>query len=80
MVRVLNHLKSRRGTPKFLFCDNGSEFTGQAMDLWAQQNHVRIDFSSSGIPGWRQLAKSFPLPDGRRPPPLSNSGPVGSRV
>ena len=28
VVRVLNHLKNRRGTRLFLFCDNGSEFTG----------------------------------------------------
>ena len=48
MVRVLNHVKSRRRAPKFLFCDNGSEFTGQAMDLWAYQNQVRIDFSRPG--------------------------------
>ncbi len=29
VVRVLNHLKLERGIPKVLFCDNGSEFTGQ---------------------------------------------------
>jgi hypothetical protein len=33
-VRVLNRLKQERGAPKMLFCDNGSEFTGQMMDLW----------------------------------------------
>jgi putative transposase len=35
VVRVLNRLKLERGVPKVLFCDNGSEFTGQMMDLWA---------------------------------------------
>lgn len=59
VVRVLNHLKSRRGTPKFLFCDNGSEFTGQAMDLWAHQNHVRIDFSRPGKPTDNAFIESF---------------------
>jgi hypothetical protein len=34
-----------RGVPKMLFCDNGSEFSSQIMDLWAYQNGVRIDFS-----------------------------------
>jgi putative transposase len=34
VVRVLNRVKPQRGVPKFLFCDNGSEFTSQAMDLW----------------------------------------------
>jgi putative transposase len=33
VVRVLNRVKQQRGVPKFLFCDNGSEFTSQAMDL-----------------------------------------------
>jgi hypothetical protein len=25
-----------------LFCDNGAEFTGQMMDLWAYKNEVKI--------------------------------------
>jgi putative transposase len=29
VVRVLNRLKRERGVPKFLFCDNGSEFTSK---------------------------------------------------
>jgi putative transposase len=45
VVRVLNRLKRERGVPKVLFCDNGSEFTGQMMDLWAYRNGVKIDFS-----------------------------------
>jgi putative transposase len=32
VVRVLNRLKLERRVPKALFCDNGSEFTGQMMD------------------------------------------------
>jgi putative transposase len=36
--------------PKVLFCDNGSEFTSQAMDLWACRNGVKIDFSRPGKP------------------------------
>jgi putative transposase len=38
VVRTLNKLKLERGVPKVLFCDNGSEFTSHAMDLWAYQN------------------------------------------
>ena len=45
VVRVLNRIRVGRGLPKFLFCDNGSEFTSQVMDLWAYQNGVHIDFS-----------------------------------
>ena len=32
VVRTLNRLKLDRGVPRILFCDNGSEFTCQAMD------------------------------------------------
>jgi putative transposase len=42
VVRVLNRLKLERGVPKVLFCDNGAEFTGQAMDMWAYNNGVKI--------------------------------------
>ena len=35
VVRVMNQIKMHRGVPKMLFCDNGAEFTSQAMDLWA---------------------------------------------
>ncbi len=45
-----NRMKQQRGVPKVLFCDNGSEFTSQAMDLWAYQNGMKIDFSRPGKP------------------------------
>ena len=48
VVRTLNRLKSSRGIAKVLFCDNGSEFTSHAMDLWAYRNGVKIDFSRPG--------------------------------
>jgi transposase InsO family protein len=35
VVAALNQICGRRGVPKILFCDNGSEFTSQIMDLWA---------------------------------------------
>jgi putative transposase len=33
--RALNRIKTSRGVPKMVHCDNGSEFSSQAMDLWA---------------------------------------------
>jgi transposase InsO family protein len=48
VVRVLNRLKLARGVPKVLFCDNGSEFMDQMMDLWAYRTGVKIDFSRPG--------------------------------
>ncbi len=45
--------------PKVLFCDNGSEFTSQAMDLWAYQNGMKIDFSRPGKPTDNAFVESF---------------------
>jgi putative transposase len=59
VVRVLNRLKERRGVPKLLFCDNGSEFTGQMLDLWAYRNSVKIDFSRPGKPTDNAFVESF---------------------
>jgi putative transposase len=59
VVRVLNRLKKQRGLPKMLFCDNGSEFTGQLMDLWAYRNGVKIDFSRPGKPTDNAFVESF---------------------
>ena len=59
VVRVLNQMKQQRGVPKFLFCDNGSEFTSQAMDLWAYQNGMKIDFSRPGKPTDNAFVESF---------------------
>src|SRR5271168_5195604 len=59
VVRTLNRLKQDRGVPKVLFCDNGSEFTSHAMDLWAYQNGAKIDFSRPGKPTDNAFVESF---------------------
>ena len=59
VVRTLNRLKLDHDVPKALFCDNGSEFTSQAMDLWAYRNGVKIDFSRPGKPTDNAFVESF---------------------
>jgi putative transposase len=59
VVRTLNRLKLEGRVPRLLFCDNGSEFSGQAMDLWAYQNGVRIDFSRPGKQTDNAFVESF---------------------
>jgi putative transposase len=59
VVRVLNRIKLERGVPKVLFCDNGSEFTVQMMDLWAYRNGVKIGFSRPGKPTDNAFCESF---------------------
>jgi putative transposase len=57
--RVLNRLKLERGVPQVLFCDNGSEFTEQIMDLRAYRNGVKIDFSRPGKPTDNAFCEPF---------------------
>lgn len=59
VVMVLNRSKLHRGVPKMLYCDNGSEFSSQAMDLWAYQSGVRIAFSRPGKPTDNAFVESF---------------------
>jgi putative transposase len=48
VARILNRLVYLRGAPQALFADNGAEFTGQIVDLWAYHHKVRMDFSRPG--------------------------------
>ena len=59
MVRVLSRIGLQRAVPKTLFCDHGTEFTSQAMDLWAYHAGVRIDFSRPGKPTDNAYVESF---------------------
>ena len=59
VVMVLNRIKLHRGVPKMLYCDNGSEFSSQAMDLWAYNSGVRIAFSRPGKPTDNAFVESF---------------------
>jgi len=59
VVAVLRTIEAQRGAPKLIFCDNGSEFVGRALDLWAYVNHVRIDFSRPGKPTDNADVESF---------------------
>ena len=59
VVEGLNQIRARRGAPRRLFCDNGSEFSSQIMDLWAYQNGVKIDFSRPGKPTDNAYIETF---------------------
>jgi putative transposase len=56
---LLNAVRQMRGAPKLLFCDNGSEFTSQSMDLWAYYNQAHIEFSRPGKPTDNTYVESF---------------------
>jgi putative transposase len=59
VVETLNRLVRQRGAPKYLFADNGAEFTGHLVDLWAYHHGVRIDFSRPGKPTDNAFIETF---------------------
>jgi putative transposase len=59
VVEVLNRLVIRHGAPKHVFVDNGSEFTGRIMDMWAHHHGVRLDFSRPGKPTDNSFVETF---------------------
>jgi putative transposase len=59
VVEVLNRLVRKRGAPTYLFADNGAEFTGHLLDLWAYHHGTRIDFSRPGKPTDNAFIESF---------------------
>src|SRR5438270_415862 len=57
--KVVEHMKrlvALRGAPESITSDNGSEFAGQAMDVWAHQMGVKLDFIRPGRPAQNPYA------------------------
>lgn len=59
VVEVLNRLKHTRGIPRSIRVDNGSEFISKAVDKWAYEQGVKLDFSRPGKPVDNAFAESF---------------------
>lgn len=59
VVEACNRLVAQRRAPKRIFVDNGSEFSGRLLDLWAYHHGVRIDFSRPGKPTDNCFIESF---------------------
>lgn len=55
----LQRVIAQRGAPESITSDNGSEFAGQAMDYWAQQAGVQLDFIHPGKPVENSYIESF---------------------
>jgi len=59
VVAALDELKTCRGVPGSLRVDNGPEFAGRTLDLWAYFNGVTLDFSRPGKPTDNAFIESF---------------------
>ena len=58
-AKLLSKLAAERGAPKRIYCDNGSEFAGRLVDLWAYANQVTLEFSRPGKPTDNAYIESF---------------------
>ncbi|MBO9680216.1 MAG: IS3 family transposase [Acidovorax sp.] len=59
VVRTLKGITAQRGLPCTIKTDNGSEFISKAMDKWAYERGVELDFSRPGKPTDNAAVESF---------------------
>ena len=59
VVSTLDRVVQSRGAPARIHCDNGSEFAGHLVDLWAYANKVSLEFSRPGKPTDNAYIESF---------------------
>jgi putative transposase len=59
VVEQMERLTAERGLPESITTDNGGEFTGKAMETWAYQTGVKLDFIRPGRPVENGYIESF---------------------
>lgn len=59
VVLVLTQLVKMHGKPVVIVCDNGPEFIGRALEIWAEENGVTIHFIQPGKPVQNCYVESF---------------------
>lgn len=59
VVDVLSRIVAKRGAPIAIRCDQGTEFTAEALDQWAYNNKIELDFSRPGKPTDNAFVESF---------------------
>lgn len=59
VCRVLDRVVAERGHPKRILTDNGPEFTSRALDRWAYEHCVELQFIQPGKPVQNAFVESF---------------------
>jgi putative transposase len=59
VARELDAVAAVRGLPTTTLSDNGPEFTGKALDAWAYQRRVKLQFIRPGKPVENGYVESF---------------------
>ena len=57
--RVLDRAIAEHGKPEVIVVDNGPEFSGKALDVWAYQRGVQLHFIRPGKPIENAYVESF---------------------
>ena len=58
-MEILSRIVHARGTPIAIRVDQGTEFTAEALDQWAYNNRIELDFSRPGKPTDNAFIESF---------------------
>lgn len=59
VIHELERAVAERGFPKSIVCDNGPEFTSKALDRWAYEHGVMLQFIRPGKPVENAFCESF---------------------
>ena len=59
VIQALEEIALERGYPERIVCDNGPEFRSRALDEWAYENGVSLDFIQPGKPVQNPFVESF---------------------
>ena len=59
VVAALTNAARHRAMPRSITVDHGTEFTSKALDQWAWENGVQLDFTRPGKPTDNGLCESF---------------------
>ena len=59
VAKALKHAGMTRSLPRSITVDHGTEFTSRALDQWAWENGVSLDFTRPGKPTDNGLCESF---------------------
>lgn len=59
VVDILDSISYHRGRPERIRVDNGPEFISRALDNWAYENNIKLEFSRPGKPVDNAFIESF---------------------
>lgn len=59
VIRALERIIEWRGKPKAIRCDNGPEYISGALQAWAQQHQIQIDYIQPGNPQQNAYVERF---------------------